>query len=86
VDGLRAKAGPRSARAKEDEMDQDNRNRENPNLDDEMERDTGIRRESQVRGSLGVPPSGGAASGSRDLDESIPEFERGSDEDRGSER
>ena len=67
-------------------MDQDNRNRDNPNLDDEMERDAEIRRETQVRGSLGVPPSGGASRKPGEEEEGIPEFERGSDEDRTSER
>jgi hypothetical protein len=74
-------------------MEQDNRNREerdrtdNADLDREMERDTEIRRDTQVRGSLGIPPSGGASDeDSRDRDQAVPEFERGSDEDRGSER
>jgi hypothetical protein len=66
-------------------MDQQNRDR-NPNLDEDMERDTEIRRDSQVRGSLGIPPSGGSSSESRDREEGIPEFERGSDEERESER
>ena len=60
-------------------MDQDNRNR-SENLDEDMERDTEIRRETQVRGSLGLPPSGEE---SKDREEeSIPEFERGDDKDR----
>jgi hypothetical protein len=58
------------------------------NLDEMMERDTEIRRDTQVRGSLGVPPSGesgkkGSTSGSN---EGIPEFGRMDDEDRTSER
>ena len=59
-------------------------------LDLEMERDTEIRRDTQVRGSLGLPPSGGNASResneSSGRDEAVPEFERGDDEDRSSER
>jgi hypothetical protein len=56
------------------------------NLDDEMERDTEIRRDTQVRGSLGIPPSGSASRDAEDRDEAVPEFERGDDEDRTSER
>jgi len=58
--------------------EQDGDRTKDENLDEEMERDTEIRRETQIRGSLGVPPSG--------RDESIPEFERGDDEDRESDR
>jgi hypothetical protein len=57
------------------------------NLDELMERDTEIRRDTQVRGSLGVPPSG--SSGKKEStpgDEAIPEFGRMDDEDRTSER
>jgi hypothetical protein len=76
-------------------MEQDNRNRaesgrqDDVDLDQAMERDTEIRRDTQVRGSLGIPPSGQSSerSGESDAnDEGVPEFERGSDEDRGSER
>ena len=65
-------------------MDQNERRRDpgNENLDEEMERDTQIRRETQVRGSLGVPPSGDASRESADRDEAVPEFERGGDEDQ----
>jgi hypothetical protein len=73
-------------------MDQDKSNRPE-DLDIQMERDTEIRRDTQVRGSLGFPPSGGSSSESRDRDEAVPEFERErntdtphSDEDRMSER
>ena len=69
-------------------MDQDqNQNRdrdESSNLDEEMERDTQIRRDTQVRGSLGIPPSGDR-SRSREREEGMPEFDRGSD-DRSSEK
>lgn len=77
-------------------MEQDNRNRdnvernENSDLDLEMEHDTEIRRDSQVRGPLGIPPSGRPSESSstetRDRDEAVPEFDRLDDEDRGSER
>ncbi len=71
-------------------MDQnDNMKRDSgeENLDLDMERDTQIRRDTQVRGSLGIPPSGDSSSrDSSDRDEAVPEFERGSDEDRSSER
>lgn len=72
-------------------MDQQNRDRDRSaqNLDEEMERETEIRRDTQVRGSLGIPPSGGSsgdASELRDVDEAVPEFERGSDEDRPADR
>jgi hypothetical protein len=65
-------------------MDQNERKRDrgSENLDEEMERDTEIRRETQVRGSLGIPPSGGASQESKDRDEAVPEFERGGDEDQ----
>jgi hypothetical protein len=73
-----------------DQKDSMNRDREDENLDLDMERDTQIRRDTQVRGSLGIPPSGGSGSresgDSGNRDEAVPEFERGSDEDRGSER
>jgi hypothetical protein len=63
--------------------DQTDRNRTDENLDDEMERDTQIRRDTQVRGSLGLPPSGEESSSDRSSrDDSIPEFERGDDTDR----
>ena len=67
------------------EQNETRRDRGNENLDEEMERDTQIRRDSQVRGSLGIPP-GGASGESQERDEAVPEFDRGSDEDRGSER
>ena len=71
-------------------MDQDNtmdRERMAEDLDPAMERDTEIRRDTQVRGSLGIPPSGGPSSEDlRGGDEAVPEFDRGSDEDRMSER
>ena len=71
-------------------MDQDNsmqRDRNDENLDSAMEHDTGIRRDTQVRGSLGIPPSADrTSSDTSDRDEAVPEFDRGSDEDRGSER
>jgi hypothetical protein len=71
-------------------MDQDNsmqRDRTDENLDSAMEHDTEIRRDTQVRGSLGIPPSGNrTSSDTSDRDEAVPEFDRGSDEDRGSER
>jgi hypothetical protein len=64
-------------------MDQNNRNRNDENLDEGMERDTEIRRDTQVRGSLGLPPSGEESSADQgNRDESIPEFERGDDADR----
>lgn len=70
-----------------DQKDNMQRDREDENLDLEMERDTQIRRDTQVRGSLGIPPSGGSASReSSDREEGVPEFERGDDEDRTSER
>ena len=68
-------------------MEENKKNRNDADLDDQMERDTEIRRESQVRGSLGVPPSGersgGMGGGVSDRDEAVPEFERGTDLDRG---
>ena len=69
-------------------MEPDDRNRERgeEDLDDQMERDTEIRRDSQVRGSLGVPPSGRRSERPMDRDEGIPEFDRMDDEDRTSER
>jgi hypothetical protein len=63
----------------------DQQKSDNPNLEEEMERDSQIRRDTQVRGSLGVPPSGSSGE-PRDREEAVPEFERGSDEDRESER
>ena len=70
-----------------DQNDSSRRDRTDNDLDREMERDTEIRRDTQVRGSLGNPPSGGEASrNSSNRDEAVPEFERGDDEDRGSER
>jgi hypothetical protein len=69
------------------EMDQNKPNRQDEQLDDAMERDTEIRRDTQVRGSLGIPPSGrDAARESSDRDEAVPEFDRGGDEDQGSQR
>ena len=69
-------------------MKQDDRNRERnlENLDEDRDRDTQIRRDTQVRGSLGVPPSGGRSERPMDRDEAIPEFGRLDDEDRTSER
>jgi hypothetical protein len=61
------------------EQDERDRDRDQENLDEQMERDAEIRRDTQVRGSLGIPPSG-------ERDESIPEFGRMDDEDRKSER
>jgi hypothetical protein len=70
-----------------DQNDNTGRQRDDDNLDLDMERDTQIRRDTQVRGSLGIPPSGGSASqNSSERDEAVPEFDRGSDEDRDSER
>jgi hypothetical protein len=62
-------------------VQEDDRNRkpDEENLDEDMERDAEIRRDTQVRGSLGIPPSG-------ERDESIPEFGRLDDEDRMSDR
>lgn len=69
-------------------MEEKDRRPENDreNLDEEMERETQICRDTQVRGSLGVPPSGGRSERSMDRDEAIPEFGRLDDEDRMSER
>ena len=71
-------------------MDQDKnmqRDRTDEDLDSAMENDTEVRRDTQVRGSLGIPPSGNRSSNdTSSRDEAVPEFERGSDEDRGSER
>jgi hypothetical protein len=65
-------------------MDQNEKRRDrSEELDNDMERDTEIRRDTQVRGSLGIPPSGGSPS--RDVegrDEAVPEFDRGTDEDK----
>ena len=70
-----------------DQNDSMKRDQRDENLDLDMERDTQIRRDTQVRGSLGIPPSGGSASReSSDRDEAVPEFDRGDDEDRSSER
>jgi hypothetical protein len=73
-----------------DQNDSSRRERSDNDLDREMEKDTQIRRDTQVRGSLGIPPSGGSGEStsrdSNDRDEAVPEFERGSDEDRTSER
>jgi hypothetical protein len=70
-----------------DQNDNMKRDRSDDNLDLDMERDTQIRRDTQVRGSLGIPPSGGSASReSSNREEAVPEFERGDDEDRSSER
>ena len=70
-------------------MDQNDssRDRRSEDLDRDMERDTEIRRDTQVRGSLGIPPGGSDMSrDSSNRDEAVPEFERGGDEDTGSER
>ena len=74
-----------------DQNDTKQRDRSEENLDSDMERDTEIRRDTQVRGSLGIPPSGSSSSGNasrdaEDRDEAVPEFDRGGDEDRTSER
>jgi hypothetical protein len=73
-----------------DQNDSSRRDRAEEDLDLEMERDSQLRRDTQVRGSLGIPPSGDNASResseSSDRDEAVPEFERGSDEERSSER
>jgi hypothetical protein len=66
----------KEVRVQEDDR---NRNRDEENLDEEMEHDAEIRRDTQVRGSLGIPPSG-------ERDESVPEFGRLDDEDRKSDR
>jgi hypothetical protein len=69
-------------------MERDDRYREGEreDLDEPMERDTEIRRDSQVRGSLGLPPSGERSERPMERDEGIPEFDRMDDEDRKSER
>lgn len=67
-------------------MEHDERAPKDENLDEEMERETEIRRDTQVRGSLGIPPSGESSEPAGHGDEGIPEFKRGGDEDRGSER
>jgi hypothetical protein len=69
-------------------MEEKDRTREGDqgNLDEEMEPDTEIRRDTQVRGSLGIPPSGERSERPMDHDEAIPEFGRLDDEDRMSER
>jgi hypothetical protein len=69
-------------------MERDDRYRERDpeDLDEQMERDTRIRRDSQLRGSLGLPPSGEESERPMERDEGIPEFDRMDDEDRGSER
>jgi hypothetical protein len=68
-------------------MQEDDRNRTgDEDLDEPMERETRIGRDTQVRGSLGAPPSGGRPETRRESDESIPEFDRMDDEDRTSER
>jgi hypothetical protein len=66
---------------------EDDRNQQaDENLDEAMEHDTEIRRETQVRGSLGIPPSGESESSQAGGDEGIPEFGRMDDEDRKSGR
>lgn len=68
-------------------MDPNDRGRDRESLKEEMERDTAIRRDTQIRGSLGVPPSGGESGQPQRPDErSIPEFERNRDRERMSER
>ena len=72
-------------------MEQDNRNRDpkredSSNLDEEMERDTKIRRDTQVRGSLGLPPSGEESDRSPDRDEGVPELESTESNELKSER
>ena len=67
------------------ERDDRNRERDREDLDEQMERDTEIRRDGQVRGSLGMPPSG-TSERPMDRDQAIPEFGRMDDEDRTSER
>ena len=67
------------------ERDDRYRERDREDLDEQMERDTEIRRDSQVRGSLGMPPSG-KSERPTDRDQAIPEFGRMDDEDRTSER
>ena len=58
----------------------------------EGEKDTEIRKEPQMRGSLGMPPSGGELRRPGDREKGVPEFERErargsvSDDDRMSER
>lgn len=57
----------------------DQGNNRNPDRDLEMERNTEIRRDSQVRGSLGIPPSG-EKEGERparapEPSEGVPEFD-----------
>ena len=54
------------------------------NLDEEMERETQIRRDTQVRGSLGLPPSGEESATPRREEDAVPEFERSEDEERGN--
>ena len=65
-------------------QDDQNRDRDVEDLDEQMERETEIRRDTQVRGSLGIPPSGQKRD--RSMDEGVPEFDRLDDEDRASER
>jgi hypothetical protein len=68
-----------------DQYDDRSPEKNEENLDEDMERDAEIRRDTQVRGSLGIPPGGNASRQPGD-DEAVPEFDRGSDEDRMSER
>ena len=68
------------------ERDDRNRERDREDVDEQMERDTEVRRDSQVRGSLGMPPSGGESERPTGRDQGIPEFGRMDDEDRTSER
>lgn len=64
-------------------MDDNDRNRDDAEtLDEAMERDTEIRRQTQVRGSLGIPPSREEERQPPAADEGIPEFDRPDDEDR----
>ena len=69
-------------------MDRDTRSREGSqeSLGEAMERDSRIRRHTQVRGSLGMPPSGREQERAMDQEAAIPEFDRMDDEDRKSER
>jgi hypothetical protein len=86
VPDLRIAAFLSGKEADVEEKDTPRGERRNEDLDVEMERDTEIRRDTQVRSSLGIPPSGSGSRDTSDRDESIPEFDRGGDEDRMSER
>jgi hypothetical protein len=56
-------------------MDENDRNRRDDKLDEEMERDAEIRRETAIRSSLGQPHENPASQAMRD-EEGVPEFER----------